>query len=185
MTRAQVAGQLFGYGVLDASDNKIGPVDYAWLDDATNALEFIGVKTGWFMGTTHIVPAANAQISDADRSIKVPYTADQIKDAPSFAGDPELSPEDEEHVYRYYGIDRSTGPSPSGLLTGEAETGPTADIGTEEERLRLHEEELQVGKRPVEAGRLRLRKVVRTETRRVGDEVRREDIEVDREPPGP
>ena len=91
------------------------------------ALEFIGVTTGWLVGKTHAVPAANAQIDDADRSIKVPYSQDQIKDAPSFAKDAELSPEDEEQISSsFYGIDRSTGPSPSGLPTRGRRPAPQA-----------------------------------------------------------
>lgn len=47
-------------------------VDYVWVDDAINALEFIGVKVGRLLGKTHIVPVANTQIDDAGHGIKVP-----------------------------------------------------------------------------------------------------------------
>ena len=87
MNNSQDPAQLFGYDVTDASGNKIGKVDNVWVDDATNELEFVGVKTGWLMGKTHVIPVANAQISNG--SIQVPFDEDQIKNAPSFSGDDE------------------------------------------------------------------------------------------------
>lgn len=190
--------QLFGYDVVDSSGNKIGTVDHVWVDDATNALEFIGVKTGWLMGKTHAIPTANAQIDSG--TITVPYGQDQIKNAPSFGGDDELSPEDESQIYNYYGLDRSTAPSPTGLPTGGTETTTegnsgfsdqgTETYGTDTETMTndgtidvpVSEEELQVGKRQVDAGTVRLRKVVRTEHQEVPVELRREDVEIERIP---
>jgi len=205
MNTTQDPAQMFGYEVIDQDGEKIGEVDNVWVDDATNELEFIGVKTGWIFGSTHIIPTANAQIGEG--SIQVPYPSQQVKDAPSFGADDELSPEDEEQVYAYYGLARSTAPSPSGEAAGYrttsgtserdlATTGTTGyqstagygedtttnrDYGTEDERsVRLHEEELQVGTRPVEAGQVRLRKVVHTERQEVPVELRREDVEIER-----
>jgi len=60
--------QLFDCEVLDSDGNKIGTVDSVWVDNATDQLEFIGVKTGWFMGKTHIIPTANAQITSSNLS---------------------------------------------------------------------------------------------------------------------
>jgi uncharacterized protein (TIGR02271 family) len=197
--------QLFGYDVIDDSGNKIGTVDNIWVDDATGELEFVGVKTGWLFGKTHIIPAADAQISD--NSISVPFPESQIKDAPSFSADDELSPTDENGVYDYYGMQRSMSESPSGLAEGgeninagttgytatDAATG-TADLsgttgyaGTDtstgvnnEGTMALSEEDLTVGKREVEAGRVRLRKVVRTEHEEVPVELQKEQVSIER-----
>jgi len=212
-TNSQDPSAVFGYNVVDSAGNNIGTVDNVWVDDATNELEFVGVKTGWLFGKTHIIPCADAQISDG--TITVPYAEDQIKDAPSFGADDELSPEDEQGVYSYYGLGRSTAPSPSGLATGDSTTtttsdyttdattgdyatagtadyatgttndyttGTTSDYGTDNQSVRLHEEELQVGKRQVEAGTVRLRKVVSTEHQEVPVELRREEVEIERVP---
>lgn len=135
MNRVQVADRCFGYDGLDASDNKIGSVNDAWVDHATDALKFIGVKTDWPLGKMHIVPIANAQDNDASQRHNVPYLEDQIKDAP--------------------------------------------DVGTVEVRTGLHEEERQLDKRPVEAGRPYLRKVVRTERAELPVVLRREDVETE------
>ena len=196
-TGTQSPDQLFGCEVTDSNGNKIGKVDSVWVDDATNALEFIGVKVGMLMGKTHIIPVTQGQT--AGGTIRVPYAESKIKDAPSFSGDDELSPADEDQVYSYYGVDRSTGQSPSGLPAGEqtgrytttdTNTGDyqTTDTnardydtsGTGERGLKLSEEQLQVGKRQVESGRVRLRKVVHTERQEVPVELRRENVQVER-----
>jgi len=186
-TGTQSPDQLFGCEVTDSNGNKIGKVDSVWVDDATNALEFIGVKIGMLMGKTHIIPVTQGQT--AGGTIRVPYAESQIKDAPSFSGDDELSPADEDGIYSYYGVDRSTGQSPSGLPAGE-QTGryTTTDTNardydtsrTGERGMKLSEEQLQVGKRQVESGRVRLRKVVRTEHQEVPVELRRENVQVER-----
>jgi uncharacterized protein (TIGR02271 family) len=184
MNSSQDPAQIFGYDVNDSTGNKIGKVDNVWVDDATNELEFVGVKTGWLMGKTHVIPVANAQISDG--SVQVPFDEDRIKNAPSFSGDDELSPEQEDEIYSYYGEGRSTAASPSGLPTGAGtgyDTGTSGvDNATDDQSLTLHEEELEVGKREVESGRVRLRKVVHTEHQEVPVELRREEVHIERVP---
>jgi uncharacterized protein (TIGR02271 family) len=184
----QAPDQLFGYEVQDSAGSKIGTVDGVWVDDATNELEFVGVKTGWLMGKTHIIPAAQAQIDGSGQTMTVPYDERQIKNAPSFGTGTELSPEDEDGIYSYYGVDRSTSASPTGLPAGGGGTAgtqyaqSTSGDDSGDQSLTLHEEELQVGKREVESGRVRLRKVVHTEHQEVPVELRREQVEIDRVP---
>jgi len=109
----QALDRLIGQEVTDAAGKKIGSVDGGSVDDASNDLDFISVKTGWLMGKTHIMPAANAQLGDG--SIQVPYSEEQVKDAPSFQKDAELTTNQEDEIYRYYGTERSAAPSPTGL----------------------------------------------------------------------
>lgn len=195
-TNAPAPDQVYGYEVMDTNNDKIGTVDGVWVDDASNQLEFVGVKTGWLMGKTHLIPVQDA--SFAAGAITVPYSKDQIKDAPSFGTDDELSPDDESQIYSYYGMDRSTSPSPTGY--GEDQGTASADYGTAgtdvaaagtgttaydttdtgDRNLVLSEEELQVGKRPVEAGRVRLRKVVNTEQVNQPVELQREEVQIER-----
>jgi len=206
MNRTQAPDQLFGYDVLDASSQKIGQVDNVWLDEATRRLEFIGVQTGWLgLGKNHLIPAATAPIDAGNHTIQVPYAQDQVKDAPSYAADAQLSAADEDSIYNYYGIDRSTAPSPTGLAgtTGTAATGRMDDVRTEttgtgvrpgdvqdradvtnqgDVRVPLTEEQLQVGTRQVESGRARLHKVVRTEQVSTPVELRHEEVHVERVP---
>ncbi|GAC1443350.1 MAG: hypothetical protein NVSMB52_01590 [Chloroflexota bacterium] len=194
--------RIFGHEVYDTKGNKIGTVDNVWVDDATNDLEFIGVKTGWFMGKTHIIPTQNADI--ADGKVTVPYAEQQVKDAPSFSADQELSPEEENGVYTHYGISRSTSESPSGLpqggdnvntgnysssnapentsnYSGNSNTsGFAATEGGEQAGVTLSEEQLKVETREVESGKVRLRKVTNTEHTEVPVELRREQVSIER-----
>jgi len=204
-TSTTAAEQVFGYDVIDGSGNRIGTVDNVWVDDATSELEFIGIKTGWLFGKTHVIPTADAQIDNGNRTVSIPYGEDQIKNAPSFATDDELSPGDENQIYSYFGLDRSTAPSPTGLASGESGTtdtatssygtssgygtgssidtsGTTSDLtsGRENIEVPLSEEELAVGKRQVQAGQVRLRKVVHTEHKEVPVELRREEVHIER-----
>jgi len=190
------AAQYYDYDVLDSDGTNIGSVDNVWVDEATNAPEFVGVKTGWIFGQTHVIPIENAQIDDANQTITVPYSEDQIKNAPNFPSDATLSAADEDQIYSYYGMDRSTQESPTGYAAG-GQTGTTTtqttqttgsygqtDLPSEptEVDMTTSEEQVQVGKRTVQAGDVRLRKVVRTEHQEVPVELRREDIEIERVP---
>jgi len=149
---------LFGRDVVDSSGNKIGTIDNVWVDDATDQLELVAVKTGWLFGHTHIIPTADAQVDG--NGVTVPYDTELIKGAPTFGANDELSPEQEANVYQYYGIDRSTAPSPTGLAGGEStdgyDTTESADTtrsgyeGNTGDTVTLSEEQLQVGKREVE-----------------------------------
>ncbi|HEX8918461.1 MAG TPA: PRC and DUF2382 domain-containing protein [Chloroflexota bacterium] len=187
MTIGQAPEELFGHEVIDSSGKKIGTVDGVWIDDATNKLEFFGVKTGWLAGKTHIIPAENAQIGN--HGIQVPYSEDHIKNAPSFSTNSELSPDDESTIYGYYGMQRSTDTSPTGYADGGSGDSEYTDTtsnqytgaGNQQEiNVPVSEEELQVGTRQVEAGRVRVRKVVHTEQQQVPVELRREEIQVER-----
>ena len=175
--------RLFDCEVVDAQGNRIGPVENIWLDPATEQPEFVAVRTGTLMGRTHLVPVAGTQIDDANRQLRVPYSQDQIKGAPHFPDDADLSAEEEQGVYSHYGIRRSEAPSPTGLAGGGT-TGQQhpAQTGQDQQSLTLAEEQLRVGKRPVEAGRARLRKVVRTERVQEPVELRREQVTVERTP---
>jgi len=192
MNRTQAPARLLGYDVLDASGAKIGQVDNVWVDDATQQLEFLGVQTSWLeVGKDHLIPAATASVDTGQHTIQVPYPADQVKDAPSYAADAQLSAADEDSVYTYYGINRSTAPSPTGLAGAIGATGPATTSGTGyartdstggDVRVPLTEEQLQVGTRQGEAGRAHLRKIVRTEQVSAPVELRCEEVHVERVP---
>ncbi len=196
------APQLFGYDVVTGDGNKVGSVDGVWVDDATDQPEFIGVKTGMIFGKNHLMPIEQAQVDTASQSITVPYSEDQIKDGPSFGTDDTLSANDEQQIYSYYRLRRSTATSPTGYggagttetitpleATGSINRGTTlgpTDLSPSpmEVDLTTSEEELVVGKRVVQAGQVRLRKVVRTVHQEVPVELRHEEVRIERLSPG-
>ncbi len=80
----------------------------------TKVPEWIAVSTG-FLGTkTALVPLAGTSL-ERDR-LRVPYTKDQVKDAPDISIEGgEISEADEQALYRHYGLSYSERRSASGL----------------------------------------------------------------------
>jgi uncharacterized protein (TIGR02271 family) len=174
------------YTVVDRDNNKIGTIDAVW-EDHTGQPAYVAIKTGWLgMGKTHVVPAQSLQVSDATRKIRLPYTVDHVKNAPSFERQSEIDEAAETRIstyYRQYGLE--TEPSGAACATGgmPGTTEKTAMRNTEEEvRIPLAKEEVRIGKREVEAGGVRLRKIIRTETVNQPVELKREEIVVERVP---
>ncbi|NKI41440.1 PRC and DUF2382 domain-containing protein [Streptomyces physcomitrii] len=95
---------LAGLNVVDADGGKVGSVQQVYRDDATNAPEWITVRTGLFGMKETFVPLAGAR--RADDALQVPYTKDQIKDAPRMDADGHLDPAEEEELYAHYGLTR-------------------------------------------------------------------------------
>lgn len=188
--------QLFGDDVITSDGSKVGTVDGVWVDDASDQPEFIAVKTGMIFGKNHLMPIEQAQIDTANQTIQVPYSEDQIKGGPTFGTEDSLSPADEQSIYDYYGMQRSTDASPSGYAgsgTGVTDTANTLNSGITsgrtdlptpptDEEFTTSEEQLQVGKRTVQTGQVRLRKVVRTEHQEVPVDLRREEVQIERVP---
>lgn len=185
----QAPERLLGYDVVDGDGTTIGPAENIWVDGATDQLEFVAVQAGAGAGRTHIVPLAEAQIDDANRRVRVPYRQDQIAGAPHVAHDAELSDEDEDRVYSYYGIARSTAPSPTGLPGGAGavrerpQESTTTDRVEDRRTVELREEELRVRKEFVQTGEIVIRKEVVTETRTIEVPVRREHVVIERRGP--
>lgn len=168
---------LYEYDVLDRNGRRLGPITALWVDEATGKPEFASVKTGWLLGKSHVIPIRDAHVDYAGRRLRVPYAQETIRDAPGFDPDHSLSPQEEQRVYAHYHLDRSLSRSPTGLPS-------RSHVGREERSVEmpLHEEKARVGKQEVEAGQVRLRKVVKTETVNVPVELTRERIEIERLP---
>jgi uncharacterized protein (TIGR02271 family) len=170
--------KLHDFNVLDSEGNRLGTVNHLWVDEATGRLELIGFEGRGLRGT-RIVPAPPAEIEEARREIRLPYSQEQVRDAPEMRPERVLGETEENEIFRYYGLERSTMESPTGL-PAPAE-GERVE-GREEVRIPLTEEEMRVGKRTVPTGGVRLRKVVRTERVEEPVELRREEVEIERVP---
>jgi uncharacterized protein (TIGR02271 family) len=154
------------------------------------------VQTGLFGTRESFVPVQNAEIG-GDR-VTVACEKAIVKDAPRIAEDGHLSPQEEEQLYRHYGIeyspdqaagtavDRHTRRDRDGdcryddkadTAVGRDMSGPTTD-----DAMTRSEEQLRVGTETHEAGRARLRKHVVTEHQDVQLPVSRDVIRVEREP---
>ncbi len=189
---------LLDYNVLDQAGNEIGTLHSFWADSSTGKLEFIGVKTGWLFGHNHVIPVDRVELDETARAIRVPYDAEFIKGAVSVDADAEITDSEEAEIYRYYNMqagDRSA-TSTAATATTAGATGYTAAANTADTtttaamartatdkdsiEVPLTEEQVKVGKRTVDAGQVRLRKIVRTEIVNQPVEIRHEDVVVER-----
>ncbi len=180
--------RLIGFDVQDQSGNKIGDVHNLWVDESGQPA-FLGVKTGWLFGKNHVVPVGAAQVNDRQRIVRLSYSEEKIKAAPSFDADSTLSDADEQRIYSYYGTQRPQFRRQQDMQGQLPPQKPaqgmreTSAAGTREAAtIKLSEEQLKVGKREVEAGGVRLRKVIRTEIVNQPVELKREEIVIERVP---
>ncbi|NHC13998.1 DUF2382 domain-containing protein [Motilibacter deserti] len=181
-------------GTLYGSDGeKIGKIGQVYLDDQTGQPEWLTVHTGLFSTKETFVPLAEA--STTGDEVRVPYTKDQIKDAPNV--DPEgghLSEAEEGELFRYYGVQQTgtagyaggtegyagtertegyTGTEGFAATEGRAGYDEAGTVGhdtsgpTTDDAMTRSEERLRAGKETVTAGRARLRKWVETEQQTV------------------
>src|SRR3954471_5926659 len=179
-----------GKAALDADGNKIGTVEQVYLDADTDRPEWLAVKTGLFGSRISFVPVAEA--SDAGGDVRVPYSKDQVKDAPHAEADGRLSQQEEAQLYHHYGLDYSESRSDSGLADGTAsERTPRGSAGVvgddvsgpeTDHAMTRSEEELRVGTAEREAGRARLKKYVVKAQVTQPVPSRREGARIEREP---
>lgn len=180
MVDDQQLAHLVGAAVLAEDGDKIGKVGQVYFDDATGRAEWVTVETGLFGSSESFVPLRQATFDSGE--LRVPYSKSKVKDAPNIDDSRHLDVEEEEALYRYYGLDYS-GTDLGGRATervapeGHDTSGPSTDSA-----MTRSEEELRVATQRQEAGRARLRKYVTTEQETVTVPVRREEVRVEREP---
>jgi uncharacterized protein (TIGR02271 family) len=201
MISEQQISQIIGTTAYDADGDKLGKVSEVYLDDETGRPEWATVNTGLFGTKETFVPLAQADL--AGDQLRFPYDKAKIKNAPKIDTDGHLSPQEEQELYRYYGLgdgtdttvtDTTTTTGTAGMagvagtagrtdhtgepgVVGRDTSGPTTDNA-----MTRSEERLNVGTRTEEAGRARLRKYVVTENVTETVPVSREEVRVEREP---
>jgi uncharacterized protein (TIGR02271 family) len=169
--------------------SKIGKIDEIYLDDQTGEPEWALVNTGLFGTRSSFVPIADARADGG--AVTVPFDKDTVKGAPNVEEDGHLSPQEEAQLFEYYGrgdydstTQTTTGHDTSGTVghetsgtVGHDTSGPTTD-----DAMTRSEEEVRVGTREREAGKVRLRKYVVTENVTKTVPVSREEVRLEREP---
>ena len=199
MIGTETLDRVIGRDVYDESGTKIGSASEVYLDDQTGQPEWVTVKTGLFGTKESFVPIRDADLTDD--GVRVNVSKDKVKDAPKIDTDGHLSPQEEEELYRYYGLggswsgretrtDTTTGMAGrtdrdrdgtyddvEGRTVGHDTSGPTTD-----DAMTRSEERLNVGTARGEVGRARLRKFVVTENVTQTVPVTREEVRVEREP---
>jgi uncharacterized protein (TIGR02271 family) len=171
--------------LIDRNGDKVGSIGDIYLDEETGGPEWLAVKTGLFGTKVSFVPIAEAR-AEGDE-VRVPYEKSQVKDSPNVEADGALSPAEERRLYEHYDLAYSEPRSdPHGVTGAEVPDRDTAgrDVsgaGTDDAMTRS-EEELDVGVRRQEAGRVRLRKHIVTEPVQTTVQMRREEARLEREP---
>jgi uncharacterized protein (TIGR02271 family) len=203
-----------GYEVYDPNGEKIGKVDDLFVDE-NDQPEYIGVKMGLLGIKSTLIPWEIASADEEGQRIEVSVEKGKAKDGPAFDDDREITPEYENEVRSYYGLqgmqgseqrgaygqyygnEEREGEVGPGVRMGDTETGefrghgreqegvnqPGDDLEDEDElRVQRSEEELRAGTREREAGALNVRKRVRTDREQVSVPTRHEEVSVERVP---
>jgi hypothetical protein len=92
-----------GRDVVDAQGHKIGELEAVYVDTVSDLPSFGTVTVG--LPTRHrlvFVPLDHATVGPG--YVKVTYDKKQVKDAPSIGTDGELPADDEEAVFKHYGL---------------------------------------------------------------------------------
>ncbi len=189
--------EVIGSTAYSDSGDKIGKIGQVFLDDQTGQPEFVTVNTGLFGTSESFIPVAQASF-EGDR-LTVPYTKDQVKDAPKVDLDSgHLDESEEQRLYQHYGLSWETTGQTSGQTGQDYDTTTTSTTGTRtdtdtttghdtsgpttDDAMTRSEERLRVGTTEQEAGRARLRKYVTTEEETVTVPVRKERAVLETEP---
>ena len=171
-----------GTDAYDVDGDKIGTIDDIYYDDQTGRPEWLAVRTGFFGLNTSFVPIAGGTVRNG--GLHLPYTKDQVKDAPNVAPNGHLSADEERDLFEHYGFAWDA----RGYGVGER-FDSEYDVADQPMRTEAEvaeatrsEEQLRVGTEKVATGKARLRKYVVTEHQNVTVPVTREEVRVEREP---
>src|SRR5215207_3376488 len=131
-----------GYEVYDPNGEKIGKVDDLFVDE-NDQPEYLGVKMGFLGTSSTLIPWDLARVDEAGRHIEVSVDKATAKDGPTFDDDREITPEYENEVRSYYGLQGMQGSEERGSY------GEYHSERTDEDELRVQrtEEELRAGTR--------------------------------------
>ncbi|SHN88262.1 PRC-barrel domain-containing protein, partial [Geodermatophilus obscurus] len=107
MIGTEAISRVIGKDVYDQSGDKIGSASEVYLDDESGQPEWVTVRTGLFGTKESFVPIRDADLTDD--GLRVPVSKSQVKDAPKVDTDGHLSPQEEQELYRYYGMQGGQG----------------------------------------------------------------------------
>ena len=122
MIGTETLDRVIGKDVYDEAGQKIGSAGEVYLDDETGQPEWVTVRTGMFGTKESFVPIRDADLTDD--GLRVPVSKDRVKDAPKIDTDGHLSPQEEQELYRYYGMGTGT--------TGRTDMGRTSEMDLED-----------------------------------------------------
>jgi len=200
MISHEQARDLMGADLKTTDGDKIGRIGQIFLDDQTGQPEWLTVSTGMFGTRESFVPLASADVRGNE--VVVPYTKDQIKNAPNVDIEGGHLDEDEEsRLYSHYGLTYGGGDSDTTTTDASYATSGTTTTGysdadrdgargvghdtsgpNTDDAMTRSEERVRAGTEKVQTGRARLRKYIETENVNVSVPVTRERARLETEP---
>ena len=102
----EIENRFAAYEVYDPTGSKIGKVDDLFVDEGDQP-EYIGVKMGLFGTKSTLIPWELVEVREDEGRIIAALDKDRVKDGPAFDDDQEITPEFENEVYSYYGLQQS------------------------------------------------------------------------------
>src|ERR687894_788671 len=116
------------YTVYDQHYEKIGKVDDLFVNEGDQP-EYIGVKMGFLGTSSTLVPMDMVRVNDERQLVEVASDKETVKNGPAFDDDREITPEFENQVYSYYGLQSASGSEGSGSY-GSYYSEESTDAGT-------------------------------------------------------
>ena len=108
----------------DKNGDKVGKVGQLFVDSNSGEPTFVAVNTGLFGRNSSLVPLAGAKLNNEE--LHVAHTKDEISDAPNISDTDEgLEPEEEERLYKHYGLTTQ-----DSAQTQASDRGNAAQAGT-------------------------------------------------------
>lgn len=161
LTRGSIDDLLKRHGnVLSTDGDKIGAISQVYADDVGGEPTWVTVKTGLFGMSESFVPLEGARIDGDD--IVVPYSKDQIKEAPRTDADGHLEPSEEDRLYEHYRLTGAPRTYTEATAGGYDDAGGTVGGNppgtTVNDAVTRSEERLNAGAGRHASGRGRLRK---------------------------
>jgi uncharacterized protein (TIGR02271 family) len=187
--------------VVTSAGDRVGAIGQVYLNDHTGDPAWVTVKTGLFGTAESFVPLDEARIDGGD--VIVAFDKDTIKHAPRVDADGAITPDEEQNLYRHYGLrspvrsgdqdDRRDQHSRGDVTpASDSAVAQAAAVGhdaanrarstDDDDAMTRSEERLRVGTQTHVAGRAVLRKYVTTEYVTQTVPVRREEVRLEREP---
>jgi hypothetical protein len=110
--------QAYGeYTVYDQHYEKVGKVDDLFVDE-NDEPEYIGVKTGFLGMKSTLIPIELVRVNDRRKLVEVAADEETIKHAPTFDDDGDITPDYENRVHGYFGLERPAHMQSSGGYGG-------------------------------------------------------------------
>jgi uncharacterized protein (TIGR02271 family) len=128
MIATQDIDRIIGSEAVDPQNDKIGKVSQVYIDQDTEQPRWVSVRTGLFGTSESLIPLDNANW-DSD-ALHVGYDKARVKDAPRVDADRELSTEEQEQLYSYYGLNTTTSGFGGSGTTGGTGFADTTTTGT-------------------------------------------------------